>query len=72
MRAGGDAVTHRSFAHAREPAPHALIPLRAATLVAVEALNFYNPLVADQLRSRRKTVTIRLGDKSAKYRKGCA
>jgi hypothetical protein len=36
----------------------------------VEALNFYNPLVADQLRSRRKTVTIRLGDKSAKYRKG--
>jgi hypothetical protein len=36
----------------------------------VEALNFYNPLVADQLRSRRKTVTIRLGDKSGKYRKG--
>ena len=36
----------------------------------MEALNFYNPLVADQLRSRRKTVTIRLGDKSAKYRKG--
>jgi hypothetical protein len=36
----------------------------------VEALNIYNPLVADQLRSRRKTVTIRLGDKSAKYRKG--
>ena len=43
---------------------------RAGTLGAVEALNFYNPLVADQLRSRRKTVTIRLGDKSAKYRKG--
>ncbi|HEY7196315.1 MAG TPA: ASCH domain-containing protein [Gaiellaceae bacterium] len=34
------------------------------------ALNFYSPLVADQLRSRRKTATIRLGDKSAKYRKG--
>jgi hypothetical protein len=31
---------------------------------------FYSPLVADQLRHRRKTVTIRLGDKSAKYRKG--
>ncbi len=34
------------------------------------ALNFYNPAVADQLRSNRKTATIRLGDKSAKYRKG--
>jgi hypothetical protein len=34
------------------------------------ALNFYSPLVADQLRSHRKTATIRLGDKSAKYRKG--
>ena len=34
------------------------------------ALNFYNPAVADQLRSQRKTATIRLGDKSAKYRKG--
>ena len=34
------------------------------------ALNFYSPLVADQLRSGRKSATIRLGDKSAKYRKG--
>jgi hypothetical protein len=34
------------------------------------ALNFYSPLVADQLRSRRKTATIRLGDKSSKYKKG--
>ena len=34
------------------------------------ALNFYSPLVADQLRSGRKTATIRLGDKSPKYRKG--
>ncbi len=34
------------------------------------ALNFYSPVVADQLRSRRKTATIRLGDKSAKYKKG--
>ncbi len=34
------------------------------------ALNFYNPAVADQLRSQRKTATIRLGDKSSKYRKG--
>jgi hypothetical protein len=34
------------------------------------ALNFYNPAVADQLRNLRKTATIRLGDKTAKYRKG--
>ena len=37
---------------------------------AVYALNFYSPVVADQLRSGRKTATIRLGDKSAKYKKG--
>ncbi|MBA3364421.1 MAG: ASCH domain-containing protein [Actinobacteria bacterium] len=35
----------------------------------MHALNFYSP-IADQLRSGRKTATIRLGDKSAKYRKG--
>ncbi len=34
------------------------------------ALNFYSPIVADQLRSQRKTAAIRLGDKSGKYRKG--
>ena len=34
------------------------------------ALNFYSPIVADQLRSGRKTATIRLGDKAAKYKKG--
>jgi hypothetical protein len=34
------------------------------------ALNFYSPIVAEQLRSHRKTATIRLGDKSGKYRKG--
>ncbi|TMK58708.1 MAG: RNA-binding protein [Actinobacteria bacterium] len=34
------------------------------------ALNFYSPIVADQLRSRRKTATIRLGNKTAKYKKG--
>ena len=37
---------------------------------AMYALNFYSPLVADQLRSHRKTATIRLGDKSSKYKKG--
>ena len=34
------------------------------------ALNFYSPIVADQLRARRKTATIRLGDKTPKYKKG--
>ena len=37
---------------------------------AMIALMFYSPLVADQIKSRRKTVTIRLGDKSGKYEKG--
>jgi len=37
---------------------------------AMYALNFYSPIVAEQLRTHRKTATIRLGDKSAKYRKG--
>src|SRR3954453_6360614 len=34
------------------------------------ALNFYSPMVSEQLRSGRKSATIRLGDKSGKYRKG--
>ena len=34
------------------------------------ALNFYSPMVADQLRTGRKSATIRLGDKSATYNKG--
>lgn len=39
-------------------------------LPTMHALNFYSPMVADQLRSHRKTATIRLGDKSDKYTKG--
>lgn len=31
------------------------------------ALNFYSDLYGDILRNNRKTVTIRLGDKSSKY-----
>lgn len=34
------------------------------------ALNFYTDLYGDVLRNNRKTVTIRLGDKSSKYRAG--
>jgi hypothetical protein len=36
----------------------------------VFVLNFYSPIFADQLKRGRKTATIRLGDKSKKYRKG--
>jgi hypothetical protein len=36
----------------------------------VLVLNFYSPLFIDQLKKGRKTATIRLGDKSHKYRKG--
>ena len=35
----------------------------------VRVLNFYSSVFADQLRRGRKTATIRLGDKSHKYRK---
>lgn len=34
------------------------------------ALNFYNDLYGDVLKNHRKTVTIRLGDKSDKYKGG--
>ena len=35
----------------------------------MQVLNFYSAVFADQLRRGRKTATIRLGDKSHKYRK---
>jgi hypothetical protein len=40
------------------------------TYDAMYALNFYSPTVTDQLRHRRKTATIRLGNKASKYKKG--
>ena len=36
----------------------------------MQVLNFYSTVFADQMKRGRKTATIRLGDKSAKYRKG--
>jgi hypothetical protein len=36
----------------------------------VFVLNFYSPVFIDQLKRGRKTATIRLGDKSSKYKKG--
>jgi hypothetical protein len=35
----------------------------------VQVLNFYSQIFADQLKRGRKSATIRLGDKSYKYRK---
>ena len=35
----------------------------------MQALNFYSQIFADQMKRGRKTATIRLGDKSHKYRK---
>ena len=35
----------------------------------MQALNFYSTVFADQMKRGRKTATIRLGDKSSKYRK---
>jgi hypothetical protein len=33
-------------------------------------LNFYSPVFVDQLKRGRKTATIRLGNKSSKYKRG--
>jgi hypothetical protein len=38
----------------------------------VQVLNFYSTIFADELKRGRKTATIRLGDKSHKYRKNQA
>src|SRR5262245_51983875 len=54
--------TSRGFARGFEPLGSKPLP--------TFALNFYSPVVADQLRTGRKTATIRLGDKASKYRKG--
>src|ERR1700722_8202369 len=38
----------------------------------MQVLNFYSTIFADELKRGRKTATIRLGDKSGKYRKNQA
>lgn len=38
----------------------------------MQVLNFYSTIFADQLKRGRKTATIRLGDKSHKYKKNTA
>ena len=39
-------------------------------MIGLYVLNFYSALFVDQLRRGRKTATIRLGDKSRKYKRG--
>src|SRR5207244_643590 len=65
---GGKATT-ASIA-ASQATPYDARAFATHVTAAMYALNFYSPMVADQLRSGRKTATIRLGDKSAKYKKG--
>jgi len=45
---------------------------RPSSLPTVQVLNFYSTIFADSLKRGRKTATIRLGDKSHKYRKNQA
>ena len=42
---------------------------KTGSLPSVHVLNFYSTIFADELKRGRKTATIRLGDKSGKYRK---
>ena len=42
----------------------------ADSVPLVYVLNFFAPIFIDALKRGRKTATIRLGDKSSKYRKG--
>ncbi len=60
-----------SYTGEREMAARALSAIASEREgdAAVRVLNFYSAVFADQLRRGRKTATIRLGDKSHKYRK---
>ena len=67
----------RSSRHAaeREMVTLARSPTSTKTdslLPAMQVLNFYSTIFADELKRGRKTATIRLGDKSGKYRKNQA
>ncbi len=48
------------------------ITQKTDSLPDVQVLNFYSTIFADELKRGRKTATIRLGDKSGKYRKNQA
>ena len=66
----GESANHRNLAQPTVAAKGIWRHLYSCVAVPQFALNFYSPVVADQLRTGRKTATIRLGDKSPKYKKG--
>src|SRR3954451_7205089 len=69
--AGGRSPPARVQGRARDGGTrHVEIRTTPITCLAVFVLNFYSPVLIDQLKRGRKTATIRLGDKSKKYRKG--
>src|SRR3954468_3985323 len=69
--AGGRSPPARVQGRARDGGTrHVEIRTTPITCLAVFVLNFYSPVFIDQLKRGRKTATIRLGDKSAKYKKG--
>ncbi len=65
-----EAAEALSYKGEREIAAKALARGRAVDCRAVFVLNFYSAVFTDQLKRGRKTATIRVGDKSKKYRKG--
>ena len=71
LREAQTALTHaaeREMVHARA----GLFAKKTGSLPSVQVLNFYSTIFADELKRGRKTATIRLGDKSGKYRKNQA
>ena len=66
----GESANHKNLAQSTVSAKGIWPHLYSCVAVPQFALNFYSPVVADQLRTGRKTATIRLGDKSPKYKKG--
>ena len=71
-----EAQTELTHAAEREMVARALAYLekrpKTDSLPCVQVLNFYSTIFADELKRGRKTATIRLGDKSGKYRKNQA
>ena len=68
---GGTRAAAPTRASATWPPPRCPAWRPASSLPAfVFVLNFYSPVFIDQLKRGRKTATIRLGNKSKKYRKG--
>src|SRR4051812_2570350 len=78
-RAGSRSATRRASSATRRSArwSSARRPIwsksaKTDSLPSVQVLNFYSTIFADELKRGRKTATIRLGDKSGKYRKNQA